>query len=43
MSISQLTVRTPAIDGSEPMQNGQAFFFSDIFLKIYDFIKNIIL
>ncbi len=30
------------IDGSEPMQNDQAYFFSDVFLKIYNIIKIII-
>jgi hypothetical protein len=27
------------INGSEPMQNDQTYFFSDIFLKIYNIIK----
>jgi hypothetical protein len=27
------------IDGSEPMQNDQTYFFSDILLKIYNIIK----
>ncbi len=30
------------MDGSEPMQNDQTYFFSDIFLKIYNIIKIII-
>ncbi len=30
------------IDGNEPMQNDQAYFFSDIFLKFYNIIKIII-
>jgi hypothetical protein len=30
------------IDGSEPMQNDQAYFFSDIFLKFYNIIEIIV-
>ncbi len=30
------------IDGSEPMQNDQEHFFSDIFLKSYNIIKKIL-
>jgi hypothetical protein len=30
------------IDGSKPMQNNQAYSLSDIFLKFYNIIKNII-
>ncbi len=31
--------RHTGIDGSEPMQNDQEHFFSDIFLKIYNIVK----
>jgi hypothetical protein len=31
-----------AMNGSEPMQNDQRYFFSDIFLKFYNIIKIII-
>jgi hypothetical protein len=27
------------IDGSEPMQNDQAYFFNDIFFKFYNIIE----
>jgi hypothetical protein len=39
---SELPDALQIIDGSEPMQNDQAYFFSDIFLKNYNIIKNII-
>ncbi len=29
-----------AIDGSQPMQNDQAYFFCDIFLNFYNIIKS---
>jgi hypothetical protein len=32
-------LRNTSIDGSEPMQNDQTYFFSDIFLKFYNIIK----
>jgi hypothetical protein len=32
----------PIIGGSEPMQNDQTYFFSDIFLKFYNIVKIII-
>ncbi len=34
--------RLPAIGGSEPMQNDQTYFFSNIFFKFYNIIKIII-
>jgi hypothetical protein len=38
----QQRARPPPIDGSEPMQNDQAYYFSDIFLIFYIIIKFII-
>jgi hypothetical protein len=32
-------LRNTSIDGIEPMQNDQTYFFSDIFLNFYNIIK----